>query len=323
MMARFTNFWFPTWPAARLGLLRVLLGLYVLQDLLRVRKAAYTVGDGGAHLWAPVGVTTLLDGPLDPARWANVYDATIVLCVLFILGAGWRIIGPLFAGFLLFSWTYRVSWQMIYHVHHLSMLHVLVVAAAPAAAAVSVDAWWARRRGRPAPAASWRFGWPVRLVCVVTAILYCLAGVAKVQMAGWGWADGHNLLDQIAYDGLYKGLLGRDDRDMPSPLIAYAFAYPWLLGPAATGSLLVELGAPVALLHRRIGYAWSLAAVGMHWGIHLFMNLVFPYPISGMAFLSFFPLEKLLPKQWRGDVEPAVTTAPPAAGATPTGAAGG
>ncbi|MES2638033.1 MAG: hypothetical protein V4850_01065 [Myxococcota bacterium] len=303
----FENFWFPAWPAARLGVLRVLLGLYVLQDLVRVRRAAHTLSDGDPLLWDPVGVTTLLAGPLAPAQWHTVYDATIGLCLLFILGAGWRVIGPLFAGFLLFSWTYRVSWQMIYHVHHLTMLHVLVVAAAPAAAAVSVDAWWGSRRGRPAPAPSWRFGWPVRLVCVVTAILYCLAGVAKVQLAGWGWADGHNLLDQIAYDGLYKGLLGRDDRDMPSPLIAYAFSYAWLLGPAATGSLMVELGAPIALLHRRIGYAWSLAAIGMHWGIHLFMNLVFPYPISGMAFLSFFPLEKLLPARWRGDTTEAAS----------------
>lgn len=294
------RFWFPEWPAARLGLLRVILGLYVLQDLVRIRPAAHHVGDGGAHLWDPVGVTTLLAGPLEPALWANVYDLTIGLCVVFTLGVAWRVTGPLFAAFLLFSWTYRVSWQMIYHVHHLAMLHVLIVAVAPAAAAVSVDAWWRRRAGRPAPAASWRYGWPIRLLCVVTAILYMLAGVAKVQKAGWGWADGHNLLDQIAYDGLYKGLLGRV-KDEPSPLIEYAFTYRWLLAPLATGALIIEIGAPIALLHRRIGQAWALAAVGMHWGIHLAMNLLFPYPVYGIAFLSFFPIERLLPRRWRGE----------------------
>ncbi|MFN7142745.1 MAG: hypothetical protein ACK4YP_03145 [Myxococcota bacterium] len=304
------RFFLPEAPAARLGLLRLGLGAYVLQDLIRVRRPVIALADGDPSLWDPVGVTTLLSGPLDHATWAFTHDLTLVVGVLFTLGAFWRVTGPLFAGLLLFVWTYRVSWQMIYHVHHLTMLHVLVVAMAPAAAAVSVDAAFGGRWRwlTSAPAGrgtSWQYGWPIQLVCIVTTLCYMLAGVAKIQLSGWeSWAGGQNLLDQVAYDGVYKAVLG-PEKDAPPELIGFAYRHPWILAPMATGALVLEAFAPVALLHRRIGQAWSIGAVGMHWGIHAFMNLVFPYPISGMAFLSFFPLEKLLPRAWREEPQAA------------------
>lgn len=313
-MSGLDRFFLPPAPATRLGLLRFGLGAYVLQDLIRVRRGVLALADGDPALWDPVGVTHLLSGPVDPATWQLVHDSTIVVGVLFTLGAFWRVSGPLFAALLLFVWTYRVSWHMIYHVHHLAMLHVMVLAVVPAAAAFSVDAAWGRRWRAltAAPAGtgtSWRYGWPIRLVSIVTVLCYMLAGIAKFQLGGADWGAGRNLLDQVAYDGIYKAVLGPEG-DAPSPYIAFAYRHPWIMGPLATGALLLETFAPLALLHRRLGYLFSIGAVGMHWGIHLFMNLVFPYPISGMAFLSFFPLERLLPARWRGQAEAGTVTPP-------------
>lgn len=299
MITRWLGFWLPEWPAERLGLLRVGIGLYVLQDLIRVRAPLISMGATDPSMWDPVGVCNALSGPLDPTVWAWVYDATIVGAVLFTIGAGWRLFGPLFAALLLFTWSYRVSWQMIYHVHHLTMLHVLILGAAPgAAAACSVDAWRARRAGGAPVPASWQFGWPVQLISVATALTYLLAGLAKLDKAGLQWAKGDNLLQQVAYDGLYKSLVAHPS-DEPYPVIAFAFAHPWIMTPLACFALAVEAGAPLVLFNRRAAQVWALLALGMHWGIHLFMNLVFPYQVFGFAFLSFFDLERLVPKRFR------------------------
>ncbi|MDP2313975.1 MAG: HTTM domain-containing protein [Pseudomonadota bacterium] len=300
--------WFlPAWPAARLGVLRFALGAYVLQDLVRVRRPVLALSGTDPAQWDPVGVTTWIDGPLSADAWAFTHDATIVVGVLFTLGLFWRVTAPLFAAFLLFVWTYRVSWQMIYHVHHLAMLHVLVMACAPAAAAVSLDATFGRRwrwlTSQPGGRGdSWHYGWPVRLLCIVTTLSYLMAGIAKLQIGGLDWAAGSNLLDQVAYDGIYKHVLAPDS-EQPGDLIGFAYRHSWIMFPLAMGSLVLESLAPIALVHRRVGQLWSVATMGMHWGIHLFMNLVFPYPISGMAFLSFFPVEKLVPRRWHGESE--------------------
>jgi hypothetical protein len=304
LLARIERFFLPEAPAARLGLLRFGVGVYVLQDLVRVRGGALRLADGDQSLWDPVGVTTLLAGPLAADQWHLVYNATTVAGVFFTLGLFWRLSGPIFAALLLFSWTYRVSWQMIYHVHHLAMLHVLVLAVSPGAAGFSLDAAIGRRwrilTSQPGGAgSSWHYGWPIQLVSIVTILCYMLAGIAKLRLGGWDWAAGQNLLDQVAYDGIYKVVLAPKG-DQPYSAIAFAYRHTWMMMPLATGALLLETFAPLALLHRRLGYLFSVSAVGMHWGIHIFMNLVFPYPISGLAFLSFFPLERWLPARMRG-----------------------
>ena len=301
-MKRVLDWLMPTWPAARLAVMRFGLGVYVLQDLLRTRDSVLRLPRSPPELWDPVGVTTWLPSPPGLMQVWALHDGTAVLALLFALGLFWRLTAPAFAISLLFLWSYRVSWQMIYHVHHLAMLHVLIMALAPAAATLSLDArfgrWWRPLTSRPADGDSWHYGWPVRLICIVTTLCYMMAGIAKLNIYGFSWADGHNLLEQIAYDGIYKAVLAPPS-DQPGPLVALAYDHPIVMLPLAGGALVLETFAPLVLVHRRLGQVWSIACVGMHWGIHAFMNLVFPYPISGMAFLSFCPVEKLVPAKWR------------------------
>lgn len=303
MIRRFYGWWFEPGPAARLGMLRFGLGVYQLQDIVRTRAGVLALADQPARFFEPIGVTSLLSGPISPSAWALVIDACIVLNVLWMFGVAWRVTAPAYCLLFLFESTYRLSWGMVYHVTHLPMLHVIAVSLGPAAAAASVDAWLRRRwpgagwvgwlTSAPGGAgSSWHYGWPVRLVCMVTMLAYFLAGYAKINAdAGFGWASGQNLLDQAAYDGLYKELL---DREPASPLIGMFYRHPGWMAVPATMTLILELGAPLFLVHRQLARLWAVGVVGMHWGIHLMMNLVFPYPISGAAFLSFFPLERLV-----------------------------
>lgn len=62
----------------------------------------------------------------------------------------------------------------------------------------------------------------------------------------------------------------------------------WSWTAFAAGSLALELLAPIALVDRRIGQLWSVAAWSMHVGIKKIMNITFRYHLSGNPYLPFF-----------------------------------
>jgi len=70
----------------------------------------------------------------------------------------------------------------------------------------------------------------------------------------------------------------------------------------AIGTLIVELGAPVALLGGRIARTWAIAAWAFHLGVVLVMNIVFPYPLAGIALAPVFDVERpviWVAREWR------------------------
>ena len=72
--------------------------------------------------------------------------------------------------------------------------------------------------------------WPIALVCGVTLITYWLAGLSKVWgPAGWSWAIGDNLRNQVAYDTLNKELLGNYEHS----LARFFFDHPYVLIPGS------------------------------------------------------------------------------------------
>ncbi len=151
---------------------------------------------------------------------------------------------------------------MIYHDLHALVLQVLVIGFAGSAAALSLDAG---RRVEPA-SSHWRFGWPVRLICAVTVLTYFLAGVAKVTSElGWGWASGEALRSQVAADTLRKEVLGGSTA---TPLFEWMYEHPWMFMIMGVSTLILELGAPLALAHRRAGITWAILTWLMYWGVY-------------------------------------------------------
>jgi hypothetical protein len=204
--------------------------------------------------------------------------------VAFAAGARARISGPVFAAAFILVATYRSSWGQIFHTDDLVALHIVVLAVAPSARAWSWDA----RRTDPPPADA-RFGWPLRLMSMVTVATYVLAGVAKLRTSGLDWVTGTVLRDQIAQDNLLKEVFGAPSSPLAGPLLGHA----WLFPPLAAFALVVELGAPVALLGGRWRNAWVAAAWVFHLGILVLMTTFFPYPLSLVAFASMFAVERL------------------------------
>lgn len=65
----------------------------------------------------------------------------------------------------------------------------------------------------------------------------------------------------------------------------------------AAVSLIVEIGAPLAVLDRRLGWLFSSAAFSMHWGIKAIMRITFPYNLSGVVYLPFLVMPPPDPRE--------------------------
>lgn len=307
---RLAAWWDAPAPAQRLASLRVAVGGFALVYLVVRSSSLASVAAFSAAEFQPVGVVSVLAAPL-PIAWVYAIQSLAVLSgVAFVLGAGFRLVGPLFALLLLWVTSYRSSWGMIFHTDNLLVLHVLVLGLSPAADALSWDA-----RREPGEAVHARFGWPIRALATVTAITYVLAGVAKLKLSGGEWLGGDLLRAHIAYDNLRKIELGSGF----SPLGVWLVRHKAVFAPLAAGTMLIELGAPLALLHRRVALVWCLAAWAFHVGVALLMSITFLYPLSGVAYLPLFRVERAFAKlgSRRRFARRPTTLKPPPAGASP------
>lgn len=271
----------------RLAALRIWIGAYAVIYLALRLPELVALTRLPAAQFRPIGVVRLaLDAPLPPAVVLAATLVTLALMVALVAGAWHRVLAPLAAIALLWTTSYRNSWGMVFHTENLLVLHTAALALAPAARAWSIDAWISRRRGAGSPPAT-DAGW-VWLLAALTTATYLLAGIAKLRLAGLGWIDGELLRNQIAIDNLRKALLG----DGIAPLAATFLEHPRAFTGFSALTLVLELGAPLALLHPRIGRWWAAAAWGFHLGVVLLMNIWFTYPLLGVAFAPLLAAER-------------------------------
>lgn len=290
-MKRLAAWWFSPAPAERLAAVRILVGGFALVYLAAQLPLLLGYASHAPRDFKPLGVTRILDAPVPPFVHLIAVVSCLCLALLFVAGRWYRVAAPLFAIALLWVLTYRNSWAMPFHTENLLVLHVIVLALSPAAAAWSWDAGTDGAPARPTTPHQ-RFGWPLRLMAVVTCATYLLAGIAKLRMAGLDWAGGDYLRDQIAVDNLRKILLGSP----PSPLATPLLAHRWVFTVFALLTLAIELGAPLALLGGRTAALWAVAAWSFHVGVLALMFIVFPYPLAGVAFTPLFAAER--PIEW-------------------------
>jgi len=271
-------------PARRLGVVRILVGLYATVFIVIRSFHWLDVARLPVRRFDPVGVLGSLTGPFSPTVVAALSGATLLAAVAFTLGWRFRIVAPVFATLLLVMTTHGNSWGQILHTENLLVLHVIILAFSPA------DAAYALRGSTPFDDTPRHdYGWALRIMTLVVVIAYVIAGLAKLRNGGFDWLTGDVLRNQVAHDNLRKIVLG----DVHSPIGAWLVQFGWLFPPMAVASVLVELGAPVVLLGGRWKTAWASAAWAFHVGVLILMAILFPYPISGIAFVSMLPAEKL------------------------------
>jgi len=243
----------------------------------------------------PVGPLAFLDGPLPDFVVVLAVVITPVAAGLLAFGRRPRLSGPMAAaGFLLIT-TYRNSWGHLLHTENLVSMHLVVLAVTP---------FFER------PSDEDERDWAVDALAILTVSTYFIAGVAKLRISGSTWLDGDVLRHQIAFDNARKEVLG----DTASPFAGWILRQGWLLAPAAIMTMLVELGAPIALVRGRVAAAWCGLAMGFHLAILIFMAILFPYHLLGIGLAPLLPVERLgaTVSEWTGRFRRVSTTSTPA-----------
>lgn len=239
--------------------------------------------------FAAVGLATAT-GRVDPVLLAPMVALGLGVGVLALLGVRYRITAPLFAATLWWLLSYRNSWGHLSHSEHLLVLHVAVLAVSPAADALRVGHAGRRLDPTPHPA----YGWPLRLLMLVTVSTYVVAGLAKIGTGGTAWLSGEAVRLHVGTEVLRNLRVGL----APARVGQWLLGWPPAFGVLAIGTVVLELGAPLALLRRvgpiPLGRLWIVGLWLMHFGIWLVMGIGFPYPLSGVAFAAWLPLDRIV-----------------------------
>lgn len=289
MMSALDRFFRPAWPAERLAMMRLVLGVYGAVFLLVRSRHFMSYASYGMDHFRPVGVVTMLGEPI--AEW--MAQALVILTILasFAFALGWRYrwTAPLYALSLLWIETYSNSFGFITHTDNLFVLYVMVLSVTPAADAYSIDARSGRAGGERASRPHGRYGWGMRLLAVLCVAGYVLAGYAKLRHSGLDFFNEVTLRNYVAFDNVRKIELG----SIHSPLGALLLPYEGVFQFLGSLSMVLEIGAPLALMHRHLAKAWCALVFGFHWGVLALMAIGFPFQLIGLAFLPFFPVERL------------------------------
>ena len=289
LLNKLENFWFGPAPAERLAILRIATGGFSMWYLLSRFDMMERIAGTDISMYDPVGLAQLFNAPLPVAVFSSLLWITVGLNLAYIFGWKFKYTGPAFAILLLLVLSYRNSWNMIYHNRIALLLHVFVIGFVAAADALSWDALNRAKKGLSKRAPHWRYGWPVKLICVGTVLTYFLSGAAKVfGDLAWSWMTGEAMRSQVAVDALRKEILGENT----SPLFEVLYPYAGLFMIMGVVTMILEFGAPLFLLNRRASMVWAVLTWLMHWGIFFIMGIKFRYHQSGLLFLPFFEIEK-------------------------------
>lgn len=270
-------------PAERLAMIRVLVGAFATVWVVASVGEFQRLDGRSAKQFEPVGIAGWFGGPLpSPVLW-SLFIALVIACVLFTAGRWFHVAGPVVAIGFIFWASYHASWGQMLHYEHVLSLHLLVLGFSPAADALG----WRQSSERRSPAT--RYGWPVRLMAMVTVVTYVLAGVAKIRIGGTAWFDGSTLVNHIAYSATRLDLLG----EPRPPLASFFVGQAWLARPLAIASVAVELLAPLALLGGWFRRLWVPAVFGFHLATLTAMVVFFPFNGLGFALLPLYRTECL------------------------------
>lgn len=291
-MKRASSWFFDAAPATRLASLRILVGLYGTLYLCIRLPHLWSYGLDDLDRFVPVGIVSWAETPMLPALYHGVVLITVALSFAFLLGWRFRVLAPAYAAGLLFVLTHSNSWGKILHTDNLFVLYVACLAVVPAADAYSLDAKRAPHSPEEVAAreAEGRYGWIIRLMCMVCAAAYLIAGIAKLRNSGLGFAQGDTLRNYIAFDNVRKLELG----SVYSPIGAALLPYPGMFSAMAWLSLVLEITAPAAVAHRGFGKLWALLVWGFHLGVLALMAIGFAFQLSFVAFAPFFASERVV-----------------------------
>ena len=290
------RFWFEPTAATNLGFCRLLFfGLMFLYAVPLDDRGWHSIP---ASFWNPMYVfarfhlPVLNDGAMFVAQ--SVWKISLLLaCVgLFSrISAGIAFVLSLY----LIGVTYNNG--KVEDMTAIAILSEGILALSLCGDAFSLDNLIFRRHQAPRPL-SGEYRWPIRMIWTLMATVFFCAGFAKLRHSGLHWASPRQF-GALLISRYY------DPSPPPTHLGLFIAARPWLSIPMAAGSMMLEVGAPLALFSRHARWFIPAMLFGMQIGIGIIMSIWFTTFL--FVYLFWVPWDELLN---RLHVIPAVSADP-------------
>ncbi|MDQ5833598.1 MAG: hypothetical protein M3550_11165 [Actinomycetota bacterium] len=278
------RFVFAPEDARRLAALRI--GLF---GLLAVRLASSDAGSVAGQpqaLFDPVSVFEVLPEMPSVGLTAAVQAVGVAAALVAAAGLWPRASFPVaFAAALFLNLMLNATGKII-HNEVVLMLCLLPLLATPRAAS---RAWALELPGRARAGARMRsaqrgqlvgeaYGWPIRTAMVVIALAYMFVGLQKLRFSGLDWVTTENLR-WVLY-------ASSDAQAEPNGVALFVADRALLAHLLAAATIAVELGFVLCLPFARLRWLLVPAAVGLHLGIWLGMEL--DYSAQALAVIIVF-----------------------------------
>jgi hypothetical protein len=273
------RFWFTPGDAADLALCRIGLCLVLLWLWQRYLFDVADFVEPGSLFWSPPGLLKLFLPQLSLHSLRILTTVCHVAVALSCIGLATRLsTATAFVSALLLHGTLQ-SYGKIWHQVTPTLAYLGAMALARSGDALSVDRLVLSRLGRARPLVpSGAYTWPVKLGQVVMIVPLFLAGVEKLRHSGFAWAYSDEFHNILVYN------LSPCDIGLPHKMASPLIAHPQLGQLMATGSLVLELLAPLALFSRRAAWVLLPLTFGMLMGIKMTMTIFFSGVILGFVF---------------------------------------
>ncbi len=138
-----------------------------------------------------------------------------------------------------------------------------------------------------------RYGWPIRVAIVITALVYLFAGYHKLRRSGLEWAYG----DNMRYVALWGPSIGGSGW---KELAQWTGEHVWVSRASGVFILGFELTFPVVIFVRRLRVWYALAAVFLHATTWFLLGLDYwAWAIAVPLLLIDWPTAVARAKAWR------------------------
>jgi len=244
-----------------------------------------TTGEELGFRWTPVYFIEVMGmGPPGAELARTLLTILVIAYGTALLGIFTRTSTLVVAVLGVFWWGLGYSFGQAHHEKISLAFALMTLPFCPCGARLSVDAWLARRRGRPLPQSSELATWPRRLVQVSIAFCYLFAGGSKVLISGFEWANGYTL----------QAIMATENDPM-----AQAIAGDVFLAQLASGTVLFIQGTfPLVFLHRHLRWVYVPGTVAFHLGAWITMNPGPYYTLWLLTCVTFFRVD-LIPTTLR------------------------
>lgn len=283
LILQWKRFWFssPLDTGFYLGLARwVIFGFCLLRET--PFQASYFVAERFQASWQPVGVFSLLPGPLSASVLECISWLWLPLIVLSMTGlmTSWSTKATFACGLIIFG--YDSNFGKIYHGKIVLLLSIALMAMSHCGDRLSLDSWIRSIKNQTRSLKERHYQWSLKMGQLILVSSYFSAGIQKlVRGDGFLWAFSDNLALRV-FESPTQTWLGQAFLQWP----------PILQKTIALGALGFELLSPLVLFFPPLTLPFLIGVILFHSTVHYLFggHTGFFTHLAGIAFfLAYIP----------------------------------